>query len=91
MAQALTRKAIAFFSSFLPRPLGKGKRPPKGRSLLPKREVHFVQQLSCYLASPKAGKNHGNGVSIVVVGVTPHQGERESRLQGEVKQVIRVC
>ncbi|MBW4616103.1 MAG: hypothetical protein KME21_23060 [Desmonostoc vinosum HA7617-LM4] len=26
--------------------------------------------------------------SIVVVGVTPHQGERENRLQSEVSQVI---
>ena len=25
---------------------------------------------------------------IVVVGITPHQGKRESRLQGEVAQVI---
>jgi hypothetical protein len=26
-------------------------------------------------------------VPVVVVGVTPHQGERESRLQGQVAQV----
>ena len=38
---------------------------------------------------PKGRESQGNGVSVVVVGVTPHQGERESRLQGEVKQVTR--
>ena len=37
---------------------------------------------------PTGRESYGNGVSIVVVGVTPHQGERESRSQGEVKQVI---
>lgn len=30
---------------------------------------------------------YGNGVSIVVVGVMSHQGERESRLQGKGTQV----
>ena len=37
---------------------------------------------------PTGRESYGNGVSIVVVGVTPHPGERENRLQGEVKQVI---
>ena len=37
---------------------------------------------------PTGRESYGNGVPIVVVGVTPHQGKRESRLQGEVKQVI---
>lgn len=38
---------------------------------------------------PTGRESYGNGVPIVVMGVTPHQGERESRLQGEVEQVIR--
>ncbi len=29
-------------------------------------------------------------MSVVVVGVTPHQGERESRSQGEGTQVSRI-
>ena len=37
---------------------------------------------------PKRRESYGNGVLIVVVGVTLHQGERESRSQGEVEQVI---
>ena len=32
---------------------------------------------------------YGDGVPIVVVRVTPHRGERESRLQGEGEQVAR--
>lgn len=37
---------------------------------------------------PKGRESYGNGVLIVVVGVMPHQGKRENRLQGEVEQVI---
>lgn len=37
---------------------------------------------------PTGRESYGDGVPIVVVGVTPHQGKRESRLQGEVEQVI---
>lgn len=37
---------------------------------------------------PKGRESYGDGVPIVVVGVTPHRGKRESRLQGEVEQVI---
>ncbi|MBC8180007.1 hypothetical protein H8E88_02675 [candidate division KSB1 bacterium] len=36
---------------------------------------------------PKWREPYGDGVPIVVVGVTSHRGERESRLQGEVEQV----
>jgi hypothetical protein len=36
--------------------------------------------------SPTGRESYGDGVPIVVVGVTPHQGERESRSQGEVAQ-----
>jgi hypothetical protein len=32
---------------------------------------------------PTGREPYGHGVSVVVVGATPHLGERESRLQGE--------
>ena len=35
---------------------------------------------------PMGGDAYGHGVLIVVVGVTPHRGGRESRLQGEAGQ-----
>src|SRR4051812_40615272 len=35
----------------------------------------------------KGREPHGDGVPVVVVGVTPHQGERESRSQGQAAQV----
>jgi hypothetical protein len=37
---------------------------------------------------PQGRESYGDGVPIVVVGVTPHQGKRESRLQGQVEQEI---
>jgi hypothetical protein len=37
--------------------------------------------------SPAGREPHGDGVPIVVVRVTPHQGGRESRPQGEGAQV----
>jgi hypothetical protein len=41
------------------------------------------------MGSPKGCEPQGDGVLIVVVGVTAHQGERESLLQGEGAQVSR--
>jgi hypothetical protein len=38
--------------------------------------------------SPTGREPYGDGVPIVVVGVTSHQGGRESRPQGEGAQVI---
>ena len=40
--------------------------------------------------SPKGREPHGDTGPIVVVRVTPHQGGRESRLQGQGGQVIRI-
>src|SRR5215475_2934724 len=37
---------------------------------------------------PVGRESHDHGVLIVLVGVTPHQGARESRAQGEVAQVV---
>ena len=39
--------------------------------------------------SPTGREPYGDGVPIVVVGVTSHQGGRESRLQGEGAQVVQ--
>src|SRR3989442_306300 len=38
--------------------------------------------------SPKGRESYGDGGPILVVGVTPHQGVRENRKQGEGGQVI---
>lgn len=40
--------------------------------------------------SPVGREPYGDGVPIVVVGVTSHQGGRESRQQGEGAQVVRM-
>jgi len=37
---------------------------------------------------PTGRESQGHGVVVVVVGVTSHRGERESRLQGDARQVI---
>ena len=39
-------------------------------------------------ASLSGIEQDGGGVTIVVVGVTPHQGARENRVQGEGSQVL---
>jgi hypothetical protein len=46
--------------------------------------VHY----DCTTGFPTGCEPYGNGVSIVVVGITTHQGERESRSQGEGRQVV---
>ena len=40
--------------------------------------------------SPTGREPYGDGVPVVVVGVTSHQGGRESRLQGKGAQVIEM-
>jgi hypothetical protein len=47
------------------------------------RYVQFVRNTG----SPKGRESYGDGAAIVVVGVTPHRGTRESRVQGKVQQV----
>jgi hypothetical protein len=39
------------------------------------------------VGSPNGLESYGDGVPVVVVGVTTHQGGRESRLQGKGAQV----
>jgi hypothetical protein len=38
---------------------------------------------------PTRGDPHGNGASIVLVGVTPYQGAWESRAQGKGRQALQ--
>ena len=53
------------------------------------RHTRYVQRKG-NSGSPKGREPYGDGVPVVVVGVTPHQGERESRLQGQVAQVFTI-
>lgn len=46
------------------------------------RYVQFVRNTG----SPKGREFYGDGAAIVVAGVTPRRGTRESRVQGEVQQ-----
>ena len=50
------------------------------------RHARYVQRKG-NSGSPKGREPYGDGVPVVVVGVTPHRGEREGRSQGEVAQV----
>jgi len=54
------------------------KRTPKSR---------YIRTAGTNVGSPTGREPHGDGVPVVVVRVTPHQGGRESRLQGEGAQV----
>lgn len=54
-------------------------RPPKSRS---------IRTTRTNVGSPKGRESYGDGGFVVVVGVTPHQGGRESRPQGKGSQMI---
>jgi hypothetical protein len=69
---------------------------PSGRGALPSEGNHgdewdayvtLGRTTGTNVGSPAGREPHGDGVPIVVVGVTTHQGGRESRLQGEGAQV----
>ena len=47
---------------------------------------HAIRMTGTNVGSPKERELYGDAGLVVVVGVTPHQGERESRLQGEGEQ-----
>ena len=51
--------------------------------------VTLLRATGTNVGSPTGREPYGDGVPIVVVGVTPHQGERESRSQGKVAQVSK--
>jgi hypothetical protein len=48
---------------------------------------HYTRTTGTNVGSPTGREPQGDGVPAVVVGVTPHQGVRESRKQGEGEQV----
>ena len=48
---------------------------------------HAIRAAATNVGSPTGREPQGDGVPIVVVGVTTHQGGRESRLQGQGAQV----
>jgi hypothetical protein len=50
--------------------------------------VVLLRATKTNVGSPKGREPYGEGGPAVVVGVTPHQGGRESRLQGQGGQVI---
>ena len=50
--------------------------------------VTLLRTTRTNVGSPTGREPYGDGVLIVVAGVTPRQGKRESRLQGEGEQVI---
>lgn len=63
-----------------------GKQPTQGHE----RDTYVALErlLRENVGSSKGREPQDDGASIVVVGVTSHQGGRESRLQGEGKQVL---
>ena len=48
---------------------------------------HAIRMTRTNVGSPKERELNGDAGLVVVVGVTPHQGGRESRPQGEGGQV----
>src|SRR6266568_2857586 len=46
-------------------------------------------QLDRNSGSPTRGDPHGDGASIVLVGVTPYQGAWESQVQGKGRQALQ--
>ena len=48
------------------------------------RLVTLLRTTGTNVGSPKGREPYGDGVPVVVAGVTPGQGGRESRPQGEV-------
>ncbi len=63
-------------------------RPFKGMSGAPTAHSDGRQRRTA--GWPTAREGHGHGVLILLVGVTPHQGDRETRSQGEGAQVSAV-
>lgn len=50
--------------------------------------VVLVRMTRTNVGSPVGRESYGDGGPVVVAGVTPGRGGRESRLQGEAGQVI---
>ena len=58
----------------------------KEMSWLPK--SRSIRTTRTNVGSPNGREPYGDGGFVVVVGVTPHQGVRESRKQGKGSQMI---
>ena len=56
----------------------------------PEREERGLRGAGGLGVGGRGAGTYGDGVPVVVMGVTPHQGERESRLQGQVAQVFTI-
>jgi hypothetical protein len=65
-----------------------GTTPLKGTNEMPKSP--YTRLLYANAGWPKGRESYGHGDPIVVVGVTPHRGERESRSQGKGGQVLAI-
>lgn len=50
----------------------------------------YLRSLSANTGWPKGRESYGHGDPIVVVGVTTHRGERETRSQGKAGQVLAI-
>jgi hypothetical protein len=64
--------------------------PTGGREMNGRPTSRSIRTAKTNAGSPTGREPHGGGVPIVVVGVTSHQGGRESRPQGEGAQVVRL-
>lgn len=73
-----------------------GPMQPSGRGAMPNEDIRgdewgayvtLGRTTRTNVGSPTGREPHGDGVPVVVVGATTHQGGRESRLQGQGAQV----
>jgi hypothetical protein len=76
---------------------GQGRLPLDGRWVMNPIKVTneaskslYIRSLSANAGWPKGRESYGHGDPIVVVGVTTHRGERESRSQGKAGQVLAI-
>ena len=70
---------------------GTGRRPARAVKEMSGRPTsRSTRTTKTNAGSPVGREPYGDGVPIVVVGVTSHQGGRESRPQGEGAQVVRL-
>src|ERR687886_123101 len=81
-----TVRGTQFECSLLPQLRGAASEAAKVTNGKPTVRSHVQHRRTTRL--PTGREPYGNGASVVVVGVTTDQGVRESRTQGEVRQVF---
>jgi hypothetical protein len=70
---------------------GAGQHPARmGKEMNGRPTSRSIRTTKTNAGSPTGREPYGDGVPIVVVGVTSHLGGRESRSQGEGAQVIAI-